>query len=227
LVLIEGAAPDRPFQQSPFQMTIATLPAIACLITLIAWLRNWDWRARYFGTYSLYVGSVALVGIVPCLCIVLYATLPLVIRSALLVGYLVIHILWCLRFVVYYRRIVSDDSLRSYLYHEEHDAVYYLQRGDKFLFEKRNKLLQAPQDRYFALAGALAILMVFGMNEVRQTTGLPFVFSFLTVVGFPVSLMCSGLAVRGWLIFYLYPAQIRRTTGKQVYVDLTGKPTGG
>ena len=65
--------------------------------------------------------------------------------------------------------------------------------------------------------------MVPIMNEISAFIGIPFVHIFLLVAMLPVSCMSIGLSVRGYLIFYLYPAQIKRATGKEVYVDLVSK----
>jgi hypothetical protein len=131
---------------------------------------------------------------------------------------------WCRKFFVIYAKTFSDEVLRSAIYEEESDAVYYMRRGDEFLLEKYFKFSQMPRDRYFLLFIVIAFLMIPLMKQVRALIGVPFVHSFLLVAMLPVSWMSIGFAVRGFLIFYMYPARIKKTTGKEVYVDLANTP---
>lgn len=161
---------------------------------------------------------MGLVGIVPWLGIVFFSSLPIWIRLLLLVSYSASIVFWCRRFVVYYRRVFFDGNLRSVLYEENDDAIYYLQQGDKTLFEKKLKLDQVPPDLIFVLFMGIAFLMPPFASTLTRLVGIPFIHIFLTVAGLPITLMCLGLAVRGYLIFYYYPWQLKRTTGKEVYV---------
>lgn len=70
----------------------------------------------------------------------------------------------------------------------------------------------------FVLFMALAFLMAPFASSLAHFVGIPFIHIFLTVAGLPITLMCLGLAVRGYLIFYYYPWMLKRTTGKEVYV---------
>lgn len=162
--------------------------------------------------------------LVPCLCIVPYSRLPIDVRLGLLFIYSAIHIAWCWRFVVFYRKIANDTTLRRVLYEEEADAVYYMQRGDKHLLETQYKFHQLPQDRYFVLFLLLAFALVPLMDTARSVVGLPFIHIFLMIGTLPISLMGVGFAARGWLVFYAYPRQIKKDTGKRVYVNMSGKP---
>ena len=128
---------------------------------------------------------------------------------------------WCRRFVVYYRRVFFDGD-RHLLYEENDDAIYYLQQGDKTLFEKKRKLDQLPSNLAFVLFTGLAFLMAPFASSLVRFVGIPFIHIFLTVAGLPITLMCLGLAVRGYLIFYYYPWHLKRMTGKDVYVLMAG-----
>jgi hypothetical protein len=62
------------------------------------------------------------------------------------------------------------------------------------------------------------------MDTVSAIVGLPFTHIFLMISTLPISLMSVGFAARGWLVFYHYPNQIKKDTGKRVYVDMSGRP---
>jgi hypothetical protein len=146
------------------------------------------------------------------------------VRLAVFFACLALHVAWCRRFTALYKKIFNSDELRACLYQEESDAVYYLQRGDKYLLEKKYKFRQFPSGWQFVGCLLLSFLLVPFGGTASSVIGVPFANLFLLIGGFPVSLMCVGLAVRGWLVFFFYPCKIRRTTGKRVYVDMTAKP---
>jgi hypothetical protein len=125
---------------------------------------------------------------------------------------------------VLYAEVFNDDMLRLAIYEEELDAVYYMRRGDELLLKKHYKFSQMPRDRYFLFFMVLGVSVIPAMGQVRSYIGIPFVHTFLLITMLPVSWMSIGFAVRGFLIFYLYPAKIKNATGKDVYVDLASKP---
>lgn len=161
---------------------------------------------------------MGLIGIVPWLSIVFFSNLPLWTRLVLFGAYSVSIVFWCRRFVVYYRHVFVNGDLRRFLYEENEDAIYYLQQNDKTLLEKKRKLDQIPDNRTFVVFMALAFLMTPFASSLARSLGIPFIHIFLTVAGLPITLMCLGLAVRGYLIFYYYPWQLKRITGKDTYV---------
>jgi hypothetical protein len=89
--------------------------------------------------------------------------------------------------------------LRSAVYEEESDAIYYMRRGDEFILNKYYKFSQVPRDRYFVLFMLVALLMTSMMRAVSAFVGAPFVHVFLLVAMLPVSWMSIGFAVRGSL----------------------------
>jgi hypothetical protein len=114
--------------------------------------------------------------------------------------------------------------MRNILYSEEKDAVYYLQKGDVWLMEKKFKFYQIPSGYLFVVAMVLSFLCVPFARALSRSAGLPFVHILLTVMSLPIILMCTGLATRAYLIFYYYPWRIKRATAKDVYVDMSTKP---
>lgn len=224
LPLAYGAAPRIPFSENPIILFILFVLVISCVMVVIPRVCNWNWEAKYFGASVFHASSIALTGLVPCFCVVVYGKPHIAVRLTVLLIYLALHVVWCRRFAVFYNKLNSDIKLRRCLYQEEEDAVYYMQRGDKYLLEKQYKFIQLPQDRYFVLFLLFPILLMPVMDTVNATVGLPFVHTFLLIGMLPVSLMGVGFAMRGWLVFYFYPMQIRKATGKRVYVDMSGKP---
>lgn len=218
LPLTFSAAPSRTLLDNFLAIFCVALSVIASFLMFIPRLFQWDWRSRYFGTPLLCLGTMGLIGIVPWLSIVFFSSLPLWIRLLLFGIYSGVIVFWCQRFVVFYRHIFFDADLRGLLYEEHDDVIYYLQQGDKTLFEQKLKLDQFPPDGMFVLSIGLAFLMTPFASGLARSVGIPFVHIFLTVAGLPIAVMCLGLAVRGYLIFYYYPWQLKRTTGKEVYV---------
>jgi hypothetical protein len=224
IALAHGAAPTVALSKNPIIIFLCLIIASSCVMVAVPRAFSWDWETKYFGVSVFHLGSVALLGLVPFFCLVLYAQLPVAARICLLLVNVVLHAAWCHRFIRYYQKINGDDHFRRCLYQEDEDAVYYMQRGDKHLFEKHCKFNQIPEDRYFGTSLLLSFSLVPIMGTVKEVVGLPFVHSFLIIGALPISLMGAGLAIRGWLVFYFYPIQIRKITGKRVYVDMGGKP---
>lgn len=194
------------------------------LMMLLPFVLKWDWRAKYFGVLPLYVGSVGLLCFVPCLCIAFYGTTDPATKTLPLILCVALHYVWCRRNISFYRIAMHDVMSRRLIYREESDAVYYLQRGDLHLVEKESGLKQVPPVGYFIFSVSAAFLLLFARGAISAFFGVPFFHIFLLVCNLPTSVMCVGLAVRGGLIFYVYPGRIERATGKRVYVDMCSKP---
>lgn len=222
--LADGAAPNTPLLKNPIVMLIAFIMALSLMLTLSSLLFRWGWKAKCYGVPFLSFASVSYLGVVPCLAAVLYSTGPYWVRALVMLVYGASIFFWCRKFYMLYAEVFDDDILRSAIYEEESDAVYYMRRGDEFLLRKYYKFSQMPRDRYFLLFIMLGISVIPVMSHVRAYLGIPFVHTFLLIAMLPVSWMSVGFAVRGYLIFYAYPAKIKKATGKDVYVDLASKP---
>jgi hypothetical protein len=213
-----AAAPSIPFSSNFLAVLCAAQSVISFFFILIPRLFRWDWRSKYFGVPLFYVGSTALVGVVPWLGIVFYSALPVWARFVILATYTASIIWWCRRFVIYYRRVFTDHQLRRIIYQEDEDAIYYLQRGDQTLIEKKLRLAQFPPNSLFVSCMAIAFSTTPFAQNMTHLVGISYILIFLAIGGFPIVLMCFGLATRGYLIFYYYPWQLKRQTGKEVYV---------
>ena len=77
-----------------------------------------------------------------------------------------------------------------------------------------------PRDRYIVLFIVFGFLLIPKMRLITEYVGVPFEHIFLTVSMLPISCMGVGLAYRGFLTFYLYPAKSKKSTGKEVFVDI-------
>lgn len=221
--LAYGAAPNVRLIENPIVLLVGVVFFISAILALVSSVFRWGWKAYYYGVALLCLGSISFLALVPFLAMILYSTAPYWIKIFVATFYGVSHFIWCRRFVKMYERIFRDKTLRSLVYNEDAEAIYYMRRGDEFVLDKHCKFSQIPQDKYFGLFVALALLMVPAMDAICAFIGLPFVHIFLLVAMLPVSWMSVGLAVRAYLIFYLYPFRMKRDTGKEVYVDLVGK----
>lgn len=221
--LAYGAAPSIPLAENALVLLMGGVLALSSILAFLSVVFRWGWKAKYYGVFSLAVAGISFMGIVPCLAALLYGGAPYWVRVGIILFYIISHFFWCRKFFVLYRNVFNDTSLRSVVFEEEEDAVYYMRRGDNFLLEKHFKFSQTPRDRDFLLYMALALLMIPIMDIARTFLGLPFVHIFLIVAMLPVSWMSIGLAFRVYLIFYFYPARIKKATGKDVYVDLASK----
>lgn len=220
LIFADDAAPTVPFMENPLSVFYLCLLLLSIMLAPIPLLFKWGWQAKYFGVTCFYGGSCALMGWTPILCIVLYGKLPFAISFGFLLINIFLTIWWCRRFVLFLRRIHNDSNLWAQLYVEEKDAVYYTQKYDKWLSEKKFKFIQAPSIITFIVPLAIAFLLVPFMPSVTHLVGMPFTYVFLAVSAIPINLLCLGFATKGFLIFYYYPWKIKRQTGKTVFVDM-------
>jgi hypothetical protein len=195
---------------SPVALVSACLPKIF----------NWDWRAKYFGFSAIHFSSISLLGVIPWLCILLYSSLAPWEKSLLLIYYIAPNIWWCRRFVIYYRQIYGDRESRDMVYVEESDAVYYYQKNDNWLIEKKYKFKLFPSNLLTISPLAVAFLFAPWMTAVKAHVGLPFPHAFLAVASLPVVMMVLGLTIKCYLVFFHYPHKIKSETGKEVYVDM-------
>lgn len=128
---------------------------------------------------------------------------------------------WCYRFVTAYKKIYNEKCLRSCIYQEDDDAVYYMQKNETWLMERKLKIRSFPSGIYFFVFPLAAFFMTPFTTVIKDIIGLPFPHIFLGVFSLPITMMCLGYATRGWLGYYYYPNKIERETGKRVYVDMT------
>lgn len=218
-----GAAQEIPLAENPIVLFIGLILAISVMLALTSAVFQWGWKAKYYGVSLLGVAGISFLAVVPVLAVALYSRAPYWVRGIIFLIYGVSHFVWCRKFAVLYKNVFANENLRTVIYEEEADAVYYMRRGDDYIIDKYCKFSQTPRDRYFVLFIFIALLLIPVMRPVCEFIGIPFVHIFLLVAMLPVSWMSIGLAVRAYLIFYLYPARIKRATGKEVYVDLVSK----
>lgn len=221
--LASGAAPNIPTVDNTVAGFSVGLVLLSLLFAPVPWVFKWGWHSRYFGAVAPLLGSAALSALIPLFCIAFYGRLPFWVSGCLIFLEVGLIVWWCRRFVVFYRRIFADNRLFRSIYEEEDDAVYYLQRVDKWAMDKF-KFAQMPSSSMLLVPMILAFLLAPFMNSVTRFTGVPFTHVFLSIAGIPIVLLCLGLATRGYLIFYYYPAKIKRATGKDVYIDMASWP---
>ena len=222
LPLAWGATGDTSFFDNLVVRLLLMMLTICILLSIFSVAFRWDWRASYFGVPMICIASVSLIALVPFLSILIFGNLTIWVNVLLIFGYAVSHIWWCRKFVTIYKDIFNHLESRGILYEEDADAVYYKRDGDNLLLAQYN-FSQMPPSRYFLIFIILGFALIPSIGVVKNISGMPFAHVFLAVSMLPVSWMSIGLAVRGFLICYYYPAQIKALTGKTVYVDLTSK----
>lgn len=225
IALTVGAAPDLPFFSNPLSVFFLMLSITSLLMVVVPRLLKWGWEASYFGVSLLCVGSAAIFGGVPWLCLLFFGAQPLLVRVGLFVVYGCCLLMWCHRFVSYYRKMYSDDRTRSLIYEIDNGVPFYMQKGDKGLAE-RLKFQQAPSNALFLVCMTTGVALLLFIKPVTEIIGLPFVHIFLGVAAIPIDMLALGQALRAWLIFYYYPAKMKKITGHRVYVDMGTKPSG-
>lgn len=224
VALANGAAESVPFQKNPISILCILISTLSFVFLFIPRILKWGWQTRYFGVSTLYMSSVAMFGGIPWLCILLYSSAPIFLRGLFFLAYIALLTWWSLRFFNVYRHIYADNKMRSRIYQEDVDCIYYFQKGDKLLLDKKLKFKQFPSTIVFMFFGTAACFaMIYGKTLVNFF-GLPFVHIFLAIGAIPLDMMATGLAVRGWMIFYCLPTKLNREMGKQVYVNLVENP---
>jgi hypothetical protein len=217
ILLAKNAAPAVPFSENPLCLFNLLTMVFAVGMLLVPRIFGWGWESKYFGASLFNLGSLTLIFFTPYLCLIIYSQLSLPIKAVMLLSGIAAHIIWCRRFIIFYKEI--DAS--KFIYQEDGDAVYYMQRKDKNLIEKKFKFNQIPKGRYFLVFIFISLALTPFMATIRMATGIPFIHVFFSVGTIPISLMAAGLSTRAWLIFYYYPGKIQAATGKLVYVDMS------
>jgi len=224
LAFATGAAEEVPVLQNPIAVLCLLVMAAALVLMPVPRLFKWNWDTRFFGVSGFCMASMALAGGVPWLCILLYSSAPLWLRVPLSMAYFALLTCWHYRFFAVYQRIFSDPELCAQIYQEQPDCFHYLQQGDRVVLEKRLKFrLGPPMPFVLACFVAVVVAMCFGPALARYF-GLPFPHLMVACMALPMDMFALGLAVRGWMVFYVYPARLYRETGKRVYVDMATKP---
>lgn len=223
IALADAAAPSVPFIENPVTLFNCTILIAAFILIFLPKINKWGWETKHFGVSLFNLLSITLICLTPCLCIVFFSALPFPLRILVLTIYLAAHALWCRRFMSIYKEIYADSNTINLIYQEEHDAIYYMQKIDKAILDKKYKFTQIPKSWYFLVSNILSFFLLVFPGLVKTTTALPFIHSFLFINSFPISIMAVGLATKSGLVFYYYPAIIKKRTSKNTYVDMSSK----
>lgn len=225
LMLIEKVRPNLNFFQSIPSVFFSIIIVVSIFMLFLPKILKMGWESKYFGISSIYLGSISFFGIVPCFCIFLYGKNSVIVGSSFIIFYLGLIVYWCRRFVMVYKKIFQDSNLIGKIYQEDDDLFYYLQKGDKWVVEKKLNFNQIPHGRYFMISILCAFILFLFPRDVSIFFGLPCIYIFFAVINIPITMMVLGLATRGWLIFYYYPHKIYASSGKRVFVDMTTAPS--
>jgi hypothetical protein len=222
--LATGAAPALPLRDNYLEMLAFLIIGFTFLMLPIPYIFRWNWETKYFGAGLLAFGSGSIIGVYPILCIALYSTLPLLLRTVFVIfeGWLIVW--WCLRFVRVYRLIYEDKSMFTYIYVEEEKEIYLLQQADKIIIKEKFKLDQVPGTRLTLFPMIISLAITPYAPLISEVSGIPFTHIFLAIGATPLNLLFLGLSTKAWLIFYYYASKIQKETGKAVYIDKSSPP---
>lgn len=221
ITLANSAAPATPLFKNPIILLNCLVLITASILVFLPRLNNWGWNTKHFGVSLFNISSITLICLTPCLCIVFYSTLSAPIRILIFITCVAAHVIWCRRFIKIYKKVSGDSSIVSIIYEEEHDAIYYMQKIDKYILDKKYKFIQIPKGRYFIASNIFSFILLGFISLVKTTVGVPFIHVFLLINSLPISIMAAGLATKSWLVFYYYPSIIKRNTSKDIYVDMS------
>lgn len=221
-----GAAPDLAVLHNPVVLFCLAICIASCAMLIIPRVMRWDWRAGYFGFSLLYILSISLIGGIPWLCLLVFSSAALWLRSLLFALHALTLLWWASRYVAVYAKVFASDELRPNVYLEEDDCIYYLQKGDRMVLDKVFKFKEFPPTLFIVATLAAACASMLYAGDLVAFFGLPYAHIFLAIFAVSVNMIGVGFAARGWLVFYKYPRLLRRQTGKQVYVDMASKPAG-
>ncbi|CDG82650.1 putative membrane protein [Janthinobacterium agaricidamnosum NBRC 102515 = DSM 9628] len=220
--MANDASPNTDLGKNPIAIFLLILLILSFILIFIPKIYKWNWETKYFGVGIFEIGSISLFGITPTLCLLVYSDLSLKSRTAIFLIYTLQIFFWCKRFSKFYKKIYENPDLRKKIYVEEDDANYYMQKGDRWLIDKKFKFKQLPSNLYFLLSIFFAIAIIPFSHDIIKITKLPFIYTFCAIAALPISLLGCGLITRSWLIFYYYPKKIKAKNKKPVYVDMNG-----
>lgn len=222
-ILASDATPNIAFFDNILALICVALCPAAIFTAVIPRIQNWDWKTKYFGFTTISLASGCIMGIVPWLCIVLHSELALSLRLTLFIVYAATVTWWCGRYATYYRKIYADSSLRTFIYATDYNEIYYLQKNDTWLLEKKFKFKNFPSSAMTITSVGLAFAMFPFIDTINELVGLPFAYSFLTIASLTTTMMLLGLSTKCFLVFYYYPIKLKKESGKEVYVDMATK----
>jgi hypothetical protein len=199
------------------------LSGISLLAIPVSYLFRWDWRSSFYGASIFGIASVASFGIYPILSILIFSSLPFIVRILIICAEISVIISWCTRFVRIYEVIYSNKKLFDHIYVEKSEATYFFVQRDKQVLERELDFKQFPKGRYFVGSLALALIVGYFGKEFTALLGIPFTQLFWAVAAAPLPAAFLGTATKIWLVCYRYPRLIKASTGKLTYVDMGSK----
>lgn len=219
LALASGAAPTVPVRENPIFLACGVLALISAVFVVVPLMCKWSWEAKYFGKASLDLASISLLGIVPMCCILLYGTVGVWLKVLIGIAYGGAITLSCRPVARLYAAANKTMALRTILYREAPDAIYYCTLHDNLLM-KRARLSLTPSAYWFLTCFGIAACALFFPQEAIFASGIPRPHWFLLVVALPITMMGFSVGTRGWLTCYWYPHKNRNRSGKPTYVDM-------
>jgi hypothetical protein len=220
LGFIDGATPELRALDNPVAIFFMALAGVSLMMVFLPRLLNWGWTTTYFFIGILELGSTILMFGISWLCLLLYSSLPLSYRTLIFAGYMLVIFLPSRKIVKMYMEIKNDQRLFDYIYENLDGEIYYLQKNDIYLFEKKYKLSLPPSPNHLITWGLLWLSSVPFASMISRYIGLPYPHIFIGLLSTPINMMILAIVVRGTFVYYYLPRTLRKK-GSTVYVDIS------
>jgi hypothetical protein len=222
LAFVSGATPDVKALDNPVAIFFMFLAALSSTLFVLPRALNWGWSTTYFFVGTLQLGSMALMGGIPWLCLLLYSRFAFPNRIILFAAYLLLIFLPLRKIIKMYALMERDKRLFDYVYQDSGGQTYFLQQNDTYLLEKKYKISLFPSGAHFVIFGLLGFSTVLFASPLSKFVGLPYPHIFIGILAIPIDIMAISFVIRGWFVFYHLP-RILKIDGSTVYVDMASK----
>ena len=208
--------------QNPLALALIILAFFSLTFTILPRVLRWDWSTKYFFVSSLQLGSIGLLGLVPGLCFLLYASIPLHYRIIAFSTYFFIIFFSIREIISMYLSIKKNEKFLAYIYQKSDNQYFYLQKNDSYIMEKKYKLNLFPSAKYFLIFSFAAVATIPFAKSVVAFVGLPYPHIFLGIFSIAIDIMALAFVVRGWFVLIHLPKYATKQNGP-VYVDMSSR----
>lgn len=121
-----------------------------------------------------------------------------------------------------YAEVKNTPTLLSYIYQTADSTIFYMQKNDNYILEKKYKITLFPSAAYFVVFCILSVCTLPFAKDISTFFGLPYTHIFLGIFSIPIDMMAVMFVTRGWFVFYHLPKHIKNNNSV-VCVDMASK----
>lgn len=221
-LVIMAVIDDRPYDRSfddPAMQFAAGMVGAGIVMLALAFVYRWTWQTRHIGVAFLNLLVLSSTSLVPALWISIDSGLSAPWRALLAQVVVAAHLLYGRRTLQDCRKIAADDTLFGLLYQEDEEAVYFLRKVQARFREQLFQEKKVARSRLDIGLSAAAVALAVVLATLADIQDLPAVPILGAIGCLPLSVWILCVVLRGWMFHVWYPLQIRRRTGKHVYLD--------